>query len=63
MRDYTDDIDIANEHAQQTLDALIKAQSKDIVPGIEGECERCGEHSLRLIRGACARCRDKYNLP
>jgi len=63
MREYTDEIDIANERAQVALDAAIKAQSKDIPPGVAGECERCGEHSLRLINQTCAPCRDKYKLP
>lgn len=63
MRDFTDDIDRANEHAQQMLDSLIKQQAKDIEPGIAGECSRCGEQSKRLIRNTCAPCRDKYKLP
>ena len=63
MREYTDDIDIANERAQLALEAAIKNNSKDIDPGVEGECSLCGEHSKRLIRNACAPCRDKYHLP
>lgn len=63
MREFTDDIDIANEHAQATLDALIKAQAKDIVPGVPGDCQLCGEFSKRLINNNCAPCRDKYKLP
>lgn len=56
-------VDIANEHAQLLLDATIKAVAKDIEPGIAGECNLCGEFSSRLIRLACAPCRDKYGLP
>jgi hypothetical protein len=32
-------------------------------PGEPGECQLCGEDSPRLVRGACARCRDKRKLP
>lgn len=32
-------------------------------PGIEGDCELCGEWSGRLVGGACSPCRDKHNLP
>lgn len=31
--------------------------------GSPGECDLCGEHSMRLIEGACAPCRDRYHLP
>lgn len=41
----------------------IRKEAAMIPVGEPGECERCGEHSLRLVRGACARCRDKLNLP
>ena len=34
-----------------------------IPAGEPGECDLCGEHSLRLVRGACARCRDSHKLP
>lgn len=27
------------------------------------DCDLCGEHSMRLVQGACAPCRDKYHLP
>lgn len=28
-------------------------------PGISGDCEECGEASIRLVDGLCARCRDQ----
>lgn len=40
--------------------------AKPLDPGVEGECELCGEHSLRLVATplgqACAPCRDKRRL-
>jgi hypothetical protein len=32
----------------------------EIPKGNPGECDLCGEWSGRLINGACAPCRDKY---
>lgn len=58
-----DEIDIANDRAQADLDKAIEAARKPLEPGQAGECERCGEESVRLIRNACARCRDRYRLP
>lgn len=26
--------------------------------GVSGECDECGERSIRLVGGCCARCRD-----
>lgn len=60
-----DDVDNANEFFQEAHDksiALIRAQAADIPKGMAGECFQCGEESLRLVKGACAPCRDKYNL-
>jgi len=50
-----------SDHIKQTQIDLIRAQAK-LDPGIEGDCELCGEWSGRLINGACAPCRDKYKL-
>jgi len=41
----------------------IQAAAKAIPTGHPGECELCGEYFTRLVRGACARCRDKHGLP
>lgn len=63
MPDFIDNTieDMEKEHTlAMRLNALKVAQ---IPPGEEGECCRCGEHSLRLVRDTCARCRDKYKLP
>lgn len=56
---------------QQTRDEILEDAQRKIISdavakipvGAEGECDMCGEWSGRLIRGACAPCRDKYKLP
>lgn len=58
-----DEVDHANDLAQQILDSAIAAARKPMVKGEPGECHRCREESLRLINDTCARCRDKYHLP
>ena len=60
-----DEIDIANERSAIHIDkTVLEIRNKArLDPGIQGECELCGEWMLRLIHGACASCRDKYKLP
>ena len=61
-----DEIDLAQEREHiATASALnqVREQAAHIEPGAPGECELCGEWSARLIRGACAPCRDKWRLP
>lgn len=41
----------------------VRAKAAAIEPGTPGDCDLCGEWSARLIRGACAPCRDRYKLP
>ena len=43
--------------------AEIRRKAAEIPKGKPGECERCGEPSLRLVGGACAPCRDRHKLP
>ena len=54
-------------------DGLIAAREKEALAqarravaampeGTPGECDLCGEWSERLVRAACARCRDKHKL-
>lgn len=57
-----DEVDRANEHAETQLEQAIAAARGDLVVGVAGECELCGEWSGRLINGACAPCRDKYGI-
>ncbi len=60
-----DDVDIANERAAMaTAKAVDDIRKKaTLAPGVEGDCDLCGEWTGRLIEGACAPCRDKYKLP
>jgi len=60
----SDDVDKCNETSLIIEDAKIREIRRKacIDPGVPGECDRCGENSLRLIFGYCAPCRDKYKL-
>jgi hypothetical protein len=58
-----DEIDVASNTEQLLRDIYIKAARRDLVPGIAGECHRCGEYSGRLVGNTCAPCRDKFKLP
>lgn len=57
-----DDVDRAQERELIARAAAIAQASKDLPAGEPGECDFCGNHSPRLIRGACARCRDDLGL-
>lgn len=60
-----DEIDQANdnlESAYALMNKQVRARVAAMPKGEPGECRRCGEESLRLVHGNCARCRDKYNL-
>jgi len=61
-----DDIDLSSERAEADLARRVEATRQaaaGIPPGIAGDCDLCGEHSMRLVGGACAPCRDKHQLP
>jgi hypothetical protein len=58
----SDDVDVANDQAQQRLDILIKQARKPLAKGEPGECTLCGEYSGRLVESVCAPCRDRYKL-
>lgn len=62
MTDERDPIDVAARTTERWLEDRIAAARGDIPPGVEGECDLCGEWSGRLIDGACAPCRDKHGL-
>lgn len=57
-----DEADKATEHESEFLDNAIKAAPGDIPPGVEGDCELCGEWFGRLVDGACVPCREKRGL-
>lgn len=60
-----DNADIAQSEMEQ-IDELRKRRENAgryiIPPGVEGECETCGEWFGRLVRGMCVGCREKYNV-
>lgn len=59
----TDEIDRAQQREQEDRDRAIAKAAHDIPTGTPGDCDTCGEHSMRLILGVCAPCRDRYHLP
>jgi hypothetical protein len=61
-----DVIDQGCEREQFDRDLALQAardEAEKMPNGNTGECDLCGEHSMRLVQGACAPCRDKYRLP
>jgi hypothetical protein len=58
-----DEIDRAQQREEEDRARAISAAAHEIPTGMPGECDLCGEHSMRLVEGACAPCRDKYHLP
>lgn len=61
-----DDADVSDVKETLILDASIQhitARAASMPKGEPGNCGLCGEPSLRLVRNACARCRDKRHLP
>ena len=61
----TDEIDTANDLAAERLADTIRQvrdKASTIPQGQQGECELCGNWSGRIVRGACAPCRDKWKL-
>ena len=62
-----DEIDRAQAKAEvvegYAMAAARARAAQPLDPGVEGDCDFCGEWSGRLIGGACAPCRDKRKLP
>lgn len=60
-----DEADRAAPEVERALAEALRrqAQAAQLEPGVAGECDMCGEHTQRLIHGACAPCRDRYKLP
>lgn len=60
-----DDADQAKAQEEVALAATISTlRAKAEIPtGIPGECEHCLVEVKRLVKGACAPCRDRLKLP
>lgn len=58
-----DEVDRATDEVDRLLAEALRNARAELAPGEPGECELCGEESPRLVRGACARCRDRHKLP
>lgn len=56
-------LELASEREElQRAKALEQHRNFKLEPGIAGECEYCGKHSPRLVKNACAPCRDEWKL-
>lgn len=59
-----DEVDEATERNERRIaEGIARAAAQPLVPGTPGDCDLCGEWSGRLVRGACAPCRDRRKLP
>ncbi len=60
-----DEVDQAQSYSEAELARNLAAvrAAADIPAGLPGECDFCGEHTTRLIGGACAPCRDRWGRP
>jgi len=60
-----DDADVAADDIE-TLNskrlAAISQAAANIPAGSPGVCDWCGEESGRLVKGACAPCRERFKL-
>ena len=57
-----DPVDQANDFAAAFTDRAILAARQPVPVGVPGECEHCGDDSLRLVAGRCSPCRDGRKL-
>jgi len=62
MPDFIDQSDERQAVLEEARIANLRRHAQ-LEPGAPGECEYCGEQSPRLVRNACAPCRDKRKLP
>jgi len=59
-----DNVDLAQHFADTLLASQIRAARQPVPAGLPGDCEDCGDASLRLVGGRCAPCREpKPRIP
>lgn len=58
MADFADEAQALEQHHRDL--ALANREPFTLLKGKPGDCETCGEHSMRLLEGMCAPCRDLY---
>ncbi len=63
MSDVCDDADGLIQAHTDTAIASVSTRARLIPKGNPGECDLCGEYTVRLVEGACAPCRDRFKLP
>ena len=62
MPDILDEADAIIEKHNEIALKNIRHAASQMPKGTKGDCDLCGEWSVRLVDGACAPCRDKYKL-
>jgi len=63
MADDADKSSLNQEILENARIENTRLQAAKFVPGVAGECDKCGEYYLRIVNGYCARCRDLLKLP
>lgn len=53
-----DEADRASNLEEIARSTAIARAAQPMDPGVAGECDGCGEHFDRLVRGLCGFCRD-----
>ena len=62
---YEDYLALAEDRIRQATEdevTRIRQRAASMPEGEQGDCDLCGAWSGRLVMGACAPCRDRYQL-
>ena len=62
---YEDYLALAEDRIRQATEdgvTRIREKAAAMPVGEQGDCDLCGARSGRLVMGACAPCRDRYQL-
>lgn len=62
MADIADKAGEISEEYEAHNIARIRKAAKQMENHGSGECEYCGYEFIRLVNGACGRCRDEFKL-
>lgn len=63
MADNADQAGELIDREEASMIFIAQQHAARMSKGYAGECASCEEHSMRLVHGHCAKCRDKYDLP
>lgn len=62
MADVADNASPLIEQTEALAIQKITEAAAKIPVGVAGDCEYCGDYFVRLVGGACGRCRDIHKL-